>query len=175
MSKSKTLISLISITVIALLACGIFFTMGGIINSGSGIPPGLYWKVDKPLAIGKAVVFCPTNKPVFQDAKKRGMINEGSCPDGYGSLMLKVAGKRKDIVTINETGVYINDILLPGSQPLLKDRSGQIMPTNTVNHYELKENEVVLMSEPTENPFDSRYFGPIEADQIDSVISPIFQ
>lgn len=174
MNKSKSLIFLISIIVVVLLICGVFFTMGGIVNSGASIPPGLYWKVDKPLALGKAVVFCPANKPVFQDARKRGMINGGSCPDDYAPLMLKVAGKRKDVVTINETGVSINDMLLPDSQPLLKDKNGQTASIASINHYELKENEVVLMSDPTENPFDSRYFGPIEADQIDSVISPIF-
>jgi conjugative transfer signal peptidase TraF len=174
MNINKASIFLGTITATSLLICGVFFTMGGIINSGSSIPPGLYWKVDKPLAIGKTVVLCPPNEPVFQEARQLGLIKGGSCPDNFENLMLKVVGKRKDIVTINENGVYVNDVLLPESKPPLKINERQALLSDNVNHYELKENEILLMSDSTENPFDSRYFGPIEVDQIDSVISPIF-
>ncbi len=143
-------------------------------NTGSSIPPGLYWKVDKPLSIGKTVVLCPPNQPIFQEARKLELIKGGSCPDNFDSLMLKVAGKRKDIISINESGVYVNDVLLPESKPLLNNKEGQALPSTSINRYELKENEILLMSDSTENPFDSRYFGPIEVDQIDSVISQIF-
>jgi type IV secretory pathway protease TraF len=51
---------------------GLFFTVGGIVNTSSSIPPGLYRKVDKPLGIGKLVVFCPPNLPVFQAARDSG-------------------------------------------------------------------------------------------------------
>lgn len=174
MNVNNTAILLGSIIAILFLACGVFFTMGGIVNTGSSIPPGLYWKFDKPLAIGKIVIFCPPNQPVFQEARKRGLIDGGNCPDNFDSLMLKVAGKRKDIVTINENGIYVNDVLLPQSKPLL-DKEGQGIPMETLNHYELKENEVLLISDSSETPFDSRYFGSIEVGQIDSVISPIFE
>jgi type IV secretory pathway protease TraF len=94
----------------------------------------------------------------------------GQWPDNYANMMLKVAGKRKDIVTINESGVTVNDVLLPASQPL----KGQALPATVIDHYELKEDEVLLMSESVDDPFDARYFGPISVDQIDSVISPLF-
>lgn len=174
MNISKALILIVSPFAILLLAGGIFFTMGGIVNTGTSIPAGLYWKVDKPLAIGKTVVFCPPNQPAFQAARERGLISGGSCPDNFASMMLKVAGKRKDIVTINEQGVTVNEVLLPHSKPLTDDKTGQTMPAATLNQYELKDNEVLLMSESADYPFDSRYFGSVNTDQIDSVISPIF-
>ncbi|MBK8815493.1 MAG: conjugative transfer signal peptidase TraF [Methylococcaceae bacterium] len=174
MNNYKGLIFLGIFAAISLLMCGVFFTMGGIVNTGSSIPPGLYWKVDKPLAVGKTVVLCPANQPIFQQARKKGLIKEGTCPDNYDSLMLTIVGKRKDIVTINENGIFVNERLLPQSKPQLKDKDVQTIAMASLTQYELKENEVMLISGATENPFDSRYFGPIEVDQIDSVISPIF-
>jgi conjugative transfer signal peptidase TraF len=174
MNINKTSMLLLSIATIVILMCGVFFTMGGIVNNSSSIPSGLYWKVDKPLAIGKIVVFCPPNRKEFQEALNRGYIGTGCCPDGFGNMMLKVAAKRKDRVTINNSGVYVNDVLYPQSQPLAKDREGRPMTALTLDHYELKENEILLMSDSNDDPFDSRYFGLIDTAQVDSVISPIF-
>lgn len=174
MNVSKPPIFAIALAVIILLVIGVFFTMGGIVYTGSNIPKGLYWRVDKPLAVGKLVTFCPPDKPVFHDAKKNGYIGSGSCPSGFECLMFKVASKRKDVLTINQDGVYINDKLMPESKPLAKDTEGRAMPSIALDHYELKENEVLLMSDSTANPFDGRYFGVVDMAQIDSVISPLF-
>jgi conjugative transfer signal peptidase TraF len=171
MTNNRTSIMLVSIAAILLLLCGVFFTMGGIVNTGSSVPPGLYWKVDKPLAIGKTVVFCPPNLPEFQEARTRNYIGSGSCPDNFDNMMLKVAAKFKDKITINDSGVYVSDTLYPQSKPLVKDPKGRLMPVLALNNYELKENELLLMSD-SGNPFDGRYFGLINVEQVDSVISP---
>jgi conjugative transfer signal peptidase TraF len=171
MTKSKTSLMVMSICAILLLLSGLFFTMGGIINTGSSVPPGLYWKVDKPLAIGKVVVFCPPNLPEFQEARARNYISSGSCPDNFESMMLKVAAKFKNKVTINDSGVYINDTLYPNSKPLAQDQNGLAMPALAIKQYELKENQLLLMSD-SEDPFDGRYFGIINVEQVGSVISP---
>jgi conjugative transfer signal peptidase TraF len=156
------------------LMCGVFFTMGGIVYTGQNIPPGLYLRVDKPLGLDKMVTLCPPDLPVFHEAKKNGYISNGSCPNNFECLLLKVAAKRKDIVTINESGVYVNDRLLPESKPLIQDKDGRAMPSLMLNHYELKEDEVLLMSDSSSAPFDGRYFGVINVAQVDSVISPLF-
>jgi conjugative transfer signal peptidase TraF len=174
MNTNKISIMLVSITAIIFLICGAFFTMGGMVNTGSNVPPGLYWKVDKPLAVGKTVVFCPPNRPEFQEARARKQINDGSCPDNFERLMLKVAAKFKDKVTINDTGVYVNDTFYPQSQPLLQDRGGQPISRLAMENYELKENELLLMSDFNKDPFDGRYFGIINTEQVDSVIHLIF-
>jgi conjugative transfer signal peptidase TraF len=174
MNTKTTSIIIGSIAVILLFMGGAFYIMGGIINTGSSIPPGLYWKVDKPIAIGKTLMFCPPNKREFQEARDRGYISAGNCPDNFGNMMLKVAAKTKDIVTINETGVYVNDMLLPQSKPAGKDLDGRPMPMLSLDHYELKDGELLLMSDATQEAFDGRYFGLIDFDQVDSVISPVF-
>jgi conjugative transfer signal peptidase TraF len=159
MNEHKTSLLLVSIASILLLLCGGFFTMGGIVNTGSSIPPGLYLKVDKPVAIGKA--------------KTRKYIGSGDCPDNFDNMLLKVAAKYKDTVTINDAGVSVNESPYPNSKPLAQDNEGQPMPALTIKNYELKENELLLMSDSVDNPFDSRYFGIINVEQIDSVIKPI--
>lgn len=173
-SESRLPLFSISIVIIILLICGAFFTFGGIVYTGSNIPAGLYLREDKPLGIGKMVTFCPPDLPVFQEAKNNGLIGGGSCPNGFECLMLKVAGKRKDVVTINDSGVIVNEKLLPESKPLMQDKEGRAMPTLRLDHYELKENEVLLMSDAGNDPFDGRYFGVIDVAQVDSVISPLF-
>ncbi|MEQ1486258.1 conjugative transfer signal peptidase TraF [Methyloglobulus sp.] len=172
MNVNKPLMMLLSIVAILLLLCGGFFTMGGIINTSSTVPFGLYWKVDEPLAIGKIVVFCPPNRPEFQEARDRGAIKSGSCPDNFDKMMLKIAAKYKNTVTINDSGVTVNDALYPQSKPLEQDQEGRTIPKLKLDHYELKENEILLMSDSDNNPFDSRYFGLIDVEQVDSVISP---
>lgn len=175
METKKTPLIIGSLAAFMLFLGGAFYIMGGIVNTGSSIPSGLYWKVDKPMAIGKYVLFCPPNKPEFQEARDRGYISSGNCPDNFDDMMLKVVAKTKNIVTINEVGVYVNDVLQPQSTPVEKDSEGRPMPIAPLNHYELKEGELLLLSEATENPFDGRYFGLIDFEQVDSVISPVLK
>lgn len=172
--KKTTAFTVLTIPALLLLFGGIFFILGGIVNSGTSIPPGLYLKVDKPLSIGKTVVLCPANQPIFQQARTLGLLQEGKCPDNFDAMFLKVAGKRKDIVTINAEGLFVNDTLVAKSHPPLTGKDSQILPAFSLPRYELKENEVVLISEAPDNAFDSRHFGPVNVEQIESVISPIF-
>ena len=173
MSLTKS--SIISLTIVGtlLLLFGAFITLGGIVYNGPNIPAGLYMKVDKPLAIGRVVVFCPPNRSEFKEARDRAAISAGSCPDNFGTMMLKVAAKRKDSVSINENGVFVNEMLLPQSKPLAQDREGRPMPIAKLDHYELKQNEILLMSDSKDYPFDGRYFGLLDVEQVDSVISRI--
>lgn len=173
MNENKSSILLVSIAAMLLLLCGGFFTMGGLVNTRTTVPAGLYWKVDKPLAVGKIVLFCPPNRPEFQAARENGWIGSGNCPDNFEQLMLKVAAKYKNTVTINDSGVYVNNVLYPQSKPSEKDKEGRAMPILTLDNYELKENEILLMSDASGEPFDGRYFGLIDVEQVDSVVSPI--
>ncbi len=173
-NEKKLPLLTLSLAAIVLLAIGLFFTLGGIVYTGSNIPAGLYLRVDKPLGMGKLVTFCPPDEPVFQAARKNGLIGNGSCPNGYECLMFTVAGKRKDVVTINAAGVTVNEKLLSASTPLMQDKEGRAMPALTLGHYELKENEVLLMAGSGKDAFDSRYFGVVDVKQVDSVISPLF-
>lgn len=163
-----------SVVAVLLLLFGAFITMGGIVNTSPNIPPGFYLKVDKPLAVGKYVMFCPPNKTEFQNALMRDLISAGSCPDGFHSMMLKIAAKPGAKITINENGVYVDNILQPESKPKQQGADGQPMPLMLLDNYELKDGEILLLSESEGDAFDGRYFGPIQSEQVDSVISPVF-
>jgi conjugative transfer signal peptidase TraF len=163
-----------SVVALLLLIYGAFITMGGVINTSSGIPPGFYLKVDKPLAVGKTVMFCPPNKAEFQDALKRDLISAGSCPDGFNNMMLKIAAMSGAKITINENGVYVDNILQPESKPKQQGEDGQPMPLMLIDNYELKDGEILLLSDSNGDAFDGRYFGQIHSEQVDSVISPVF-
>lgn len=164
-----------TIAATVVLPCGMFFTMGGILNTNASIPPGLYWEVDKPIAKDRYITVCPPNRPEFQDALNRGQISSGNCPDKYGKMLIKVAAKARDTVSINAQGITVNDNLLPHSQPLKEDAANPVLPTAALDHYPLKPNEILVISEDDKNPFDSRYFGVLDVGQIDSVVTPLIQ
>lgn len=172
MNIPKNLISIGLIAAIFVLPSGLFFTMGGMVNSSSSIPPGLYWAVDKPIAKDRYIAFCPPNRPEFKQALDSGLIGSGNCPEKFGKILVKVAAKARDVVTINSQGITVNDNLLPQSQPRAE------IPVSSVTkleRYPLKPNEIVVISETKDAPFDSRYFGLLDVNQIDSVVEPIIQ
>ena len=175
MNLKNNLTTIVGIATIIILPCGIFFLMGGVVNTNSSIPPGLYWAVNKPIAQDRYITLCPPNRPEFKEALDRGQVSSGNCPDKYGKLFVKVAAKARDTVKINSQGITVNDRLLPKSQPLEKDAMGQVMPKASLDHYQLKPNELLVLSEDTGAPFDSRYFGLLDVNQIDSVVSPLVQ
>jgi conjugative transfer signal peptidase TraF len=175
MKATKTSIIYVTIAVGLLLVYGVFITLGGIIYTGTDVPPGLYLKVDKPIAIGRYAIVCPPNRPEFLNARERGYLNAGNCPDNFDSMMLKVAAKRKDNLTINDNGVLVNNVLLPQSQPFGKIKDDQGIPKLKLDHYELKHNELLLLSESRQESFDGRYFGPVDVEQVEGIISPVFQ
>lgn len=172
MNIPKNLINIGLIAAIFILPAGLFFTMGGLVNSSSSIPPGLYWAVDKPIAKDRFIAFCPPNRPEFKQALESGLIDVGNCPEKFGKILVKVAAKARDVVTINSQGITVNDNLIPQSQPQAVTR---VLVTAKLERYPLKPNEIVVISEAKDTPFDSRYFGLLDVNQIDSVIEPLIQ
>ena len=159
--------------VFTLLLGGLFWWVGGLINTTKSIPVGLYWKSDKPIEKGAYVLFCPPKTAVFDEAKARGYIGAGLCLGGYGYLMKKILAVRNDVVSVSDSGVRVNGELLPLSIPYQVDRAGREMPRYHIQEYSLKDSELLLMSDVSSTSFDSRYYGFIQRSQIQSVIRPI--
>lgn len=120
------------------------------------------------------VIFCPDNRPVFQQALVRGYINNGLCPDGYGYLMKKVVATAGDKLMVNSQGVFVNDQLIPYSQPQLKDGLNRALPQWQVQNYQLNQNEVMTMTNQSQWSFDGRYYGPIKSGQIKGMLTPVW-
>lgn len=159
----------------SILALGALLSVLGFrINTTDSIPIGIYrMTADKNLK-NAYVIFCPDNRPVFQQALARGYINSGLCPDGYGYLMKKVVATTGDKLTVNNQGVFVNDRLTPYSKPQLKDGLNRSLTQWQVQNYQLKQNEIMTMTSQSQWSFDGRYYGPIKSGQIKGMLTPIW-
>lgn len=158
---------------VALLIWGLY-QAGARLNTTRSVPVGLYWTTQAPIQRGSLVEFCPTAVGVFQEARNRGYISAGPCPGGFGLMMKQVAGVSDDRVRITPSGVWVNQDLAPLSAPLNADRAGRPMPRYQATEYTLGNQELLLMSPVSATSFDGRYFGPVAAQQVRSVIRPVF-
>lgn len=144
------------------------------INTTKSIPVGIYRMVDVPIKTGEYVLFCPPESALFQEAKQRGYIGSGlMCPSQHGYMMKQVAAMEGDVISISQSGVLVNDELLPLTAQLTSDGRGNPLPTFILHDYELPEREVLLLSNVSETSFDGRYFGPIDVSHIRSVVLPV--
>lgn len=114
----KLLLSRLSLVLIGLITAGLILTLTGLrINTSNSIPKGLYWISAEKNLKNQYVIFCPKDTELFREALHRGFINKGFCPGGFGYLMKKVVALEGDFVSSTETGVFVNDKLLPMSKP----------------------------------------------------------
>ena len=168
------LVKVITMTGIALVTLGcVLHLIGFRINTSSSIPVGLYWMTKRPMAAGEYVIFCPPNRPVFQEALARGYINAGFCTGGFGYMMKKIMAVRDDTVSSTSDGVRVNGELLPYSKPRKTDSSGRILPSWEVWHEPLNQSELLLMTDQSALSFDARYFGLLTESQMTSVVIPL--
>ncbi len=159
---------------LALVVSTALYLFGIRINETESIPLGIYKTTKDQVQVGSYVMLCPPEISVFDEAKRRGYLTSGNCPGNYSYMMKKVFAIGDDSIRINETGVWVNGKSVHLSKPMKTDSAGREMPRLYVEGYVLEEDEVLLMSDITAQSFDGRYFGPIDKQQIISVITPIF-
>jgi conjugative transfer signal peptidase TraF len=166
----KLWLSRLSLILISVMSAGLFLTALGLrINTSNSIPKGLYWVSKEKFLKGSYVLFCPSNTPVFQKARMRGIVSGGLCPGGFGYLMKQVAAVGRDLVSSHAEGVSVNGHLLPFSQPKAIG-----LTVWQIDSYRVKSNEVLLMTDQNKWSFDARYFGLINKGLIKEVIKPLF-
>jgi len=170
----------ITVLLISLFLCLCFLSanLGLYVNSSDSLQPGLYLRADlvnfltnnlpvkQKYQIGEIVAFCPPNTKIFQQAKKRNYINAGFCPGNLGIMLKQVVAINGDVITINQNGVWVNGKLLDFSKPLIIDGLNRKMQIINVENYQLKNNEILVMTNINPYSFDSRYFGVINTKQI---------
>ena len=144
------------------------------VNTTTSYPLGVYLLTNAPIEKGSLVIFCPENNSAFCQARERGYISAGFCPDGYGYMIKKILAAKNDKVEISPLGVFVNGKLLPNSKPMATDSEGQPLPHIEANITALPENSVLLMSDYNPKSFDARYFGVIDKSNIISAIQPIW-
>ena len=165
-----TTIFLLSILALSAL----LVVLGFRINTTDSIPIGIYRMTADKTPKNAYVIFCPDNRPVFQQALKRGYIKSGLCPDGYGYLMKKVVATTGDKLTVNNKGVFVNDKLIPYSKPQLKDAFSRSLPKWQAINYQLTDDEIMTMTDQSQWSFDGRYYGPIKSGQVKGMLTPVW-
>ena len=88
-------------------------------------------------------------------------------------LLKRLAGMASDRVTIDSSGVEVNGIRLANSAPRNRDGACRPLQPYLLKDYILGPGEVLLMSDYSPDSFDSRYFGPLQAATIESVMKPL--
>lgn len=136
-------------------------------NLTPSMPMGI-WRLNKAPALGselrgRVVAFCPSDALIFQKAKEKGILREGSCKGSYMPLLKEVAGIPGDVIDYSD-GFIINGHRIPNSSnqnlDILVD---QIFISQ---HFIVPDGFVWLMSSYSSSSFDSRYFGIINESQI---------
>ena len=78
-----------------------------------------------------------------------------------------------DKISIGTAGVWVNGRLLANSAQLPSDRDGRALPQLHLDEYVLSPGELLTMSTYNPRSFDGRYFGPIQRENILSVVEPL--
>ncbi|VEG89819.1 conjugative transfer signal peptidase TraF [Legionella spiritensis] len=171
----RKLTAWITVFLISILSAVLLLVaMGFRINLTDSIPIGVYRMTDIKNLKNGFVIFCPEDKPAFQQARDRGYIDSGLCHGGYGYLMKKVVALRGDNISVTDEGVLVNHQLIPFSKPISTDGMNRLLPQWRTRDYQLKEDEIMTMTSQSEWSFDSRYYGPVHTGQIKGMITPVW-
>ncbi|WP_367607879.1 conjugative transfer signal peptidase TraF [Legionella sp. W05-934-2] len=171
----RKLTAWMSIFLLSILSAALLLVaMGFRLNLTDSIPIGLYCITDIKNLKNAFVIFCPEDKPVFQQARDRGYIDSGLCPGNYGYLMKKVVAIKGDNISVTDEGIFVHHQLIPFSKPISADGLDRPLPQWRTRDYQLKEDEVLTMTSQSEWSFDARYFGPVHLSQIKGMITPVW-
>ena len=157
--------------VVALLSVFGAIAAGLRINGTHSFPVGLYLVRRKRPEKGDLVFVNPPALPIFALARERGYLNVACSAAPH--LLKRLAGVAGDRVTIDSAGVQVNGIRLANSAPCNCDGAGRPLQACLLKDHILGPDEVLLMSDYNPASFDSRYFGPLQATTIESVIIPL--
>jgi conjugative transfer signal peptidase TraF len=140
-------------------------------NGTHSFPLGFYFASHKHAGIGDLVFVATPDLPVFAMAKERGYLDVAYSPTPH--ILKKLVAVSGDRVTITAAGVDVNGIRLVNSAPMNRDGAGRPLVPYPLKDYDLLPGEVLLMSDYNPASFDSRYFGPVRAMEIEAVVKPL--
>lgn len=144
------------------------------------VPRGVYQRTHTPLVRGTLVAFClPLSLADF--GWQRGYIARvpdlplfRECPFGYQPLLKPITAVAGDVVEVTPETVTINGTLMVHSQTQEYDRAGRLLPHVPWGRYVLAAGELWVMSTYHPLSWDSRYFGPIQAETVIATVVPLW-
>ncbi len=168
------------VTVIVVLLASLLTTraLGFHWTLTESLPRGVYQRVDVPLVRGTLVAFClPHAHAAF--AWQRGYITAvpdlplvRECPEGYQPLLKPIVASAGDVIDLTPEAVLVNSEPMAHSQTQEQDRAGRELPHVSWGRYILTEGELWVMSTYHPASWDSRYFGPIQAETVIATVVP---
>jgi len=146
---------------------------GLVINATPSMPLGV-WKITERhpavIASGDVILYCPPPSEITRKALSQGIYaSGGSCDSGLVPLIKRVAGRAGDHVVVNKKGVWINHHLLQDSRALHIPGIAPVWRSGT-----LSTTMLWLHSDHEPRGFDSRYFGPAQANDVVATLVPLW-
>lgn len=140
------------------------------VNFTNSAPHGFWEDKHKAPERGDYVVFClPMDAEMFKKARSRGNLPVGHCQSGFAPIAKPVVGFAGDVIEVGPTGVSVNGALLPASRP----NSEAVYDAWPYGTYTLEEGQMWVMGAHPQS-FDSRYYGPVDDYNVESVIAPLW-
>lgn len=117
------------------------------------------------------IIFCLHKSIYINNLEQLHLIMNNQCDNKMPYFIKRVIAIAKDKISINESGIYLNDQLIKQTKPLKYFYGQRLTHTNVVD-YRLKDNEFVVIGN-TPNSYDSRYFGIVNKKDIIRIAYPI--
>ena len=163
-SSSRPLVWTVwALAAFAWLAGQIASSAGMTINVTASMPFWI-WRFHpqtEPLRRGQVVLFCPPDTAVLRAARARRYVGYGPCPGGYDRLLKQVMAIGGDMVAIDDAGVTVNGVAVPGAARLAADAAGRPITAIPPGVTALPPGQFWAGSNYTPRSFDSRYFGAV--------------
>ncbi|HWZ61110.1 MAG TPA: conjugative transfer signal peptidase TraF [Gemmatimonadaceae bacterium] len=167
-SAARALVGLAFVGVAGAVAAS---ACGARVNVSPSLPLGVYRVVHRPVVRGATVLLClPAS--VARVARQRGYLWRGPCTGGVAPLGKIVAAVGGDTVEATASGVRINGVLLAGSRPLAVDTRGRRLVA-VAGRWVLTSGQIWIYGGGDRRSFDSRYFGPVGAADVVTVMEPV--
>ncbi len=142
------------------------------INTTASMPRGLYRVVGGSLRRGAIVAACLPAE-VARLGMERHYLGPGGCPGGAEPVVKRLAAVAGDVVEVTGEGVLVDGAALPCSRPLAEDHGSRPLEPFAPGPHRLASDEVWLYSPYEARSWDSRYFGPIPAENVLHVVAPV--
>lgn len=163
----KAIVIIISSIIVMFIISGLY-NKYIVRNISISEPLGYYLKIPvSEIQKGNRYQVCVDKKNYIQIMQSLGLPKTlNQCPYDSPYLIKQVAGTPGDMVVVNKSGVYINNIYQPNTETIFKYKQIDLNPL--INYSHKLESDEYFMLGVTRTSYDSRYFGVIKNTQFHS-------
>lgn len=136
-------------------------------NSTASEKLGYYLLYPASIKVGSVYQIClDTHKQEYVNIMiKIGLKPSGNCKNGYMSLLKTIAAGPGDVIQIDDSGVLVNNKLLPDSKGIKQYKNVNLKRLPVGLSYKLSTSEYWLYGYG-QTSYDSRYFGVVTSSEI---------